>query len=76
MMIFSACASGLLPSRLAASRPSHTRATIAGRLCRVREKRAPRKPGTECASSGWRSPSIRPTGSIRKVRMIDGYRLL
>ncbi|MNR51507.1 hypothetical protein D3C85_1711850 [compost metagenome] len=76
MMIFSACDSGALPSRLAASRPCQTLSTMAGRQCRVREKRAPRKPGTDSLSSGWRMPSISPSGSIRKVRMIDGYRLL
>lgn len=37
-MIFNACESGWLRSRLAASRPSQTRATMAGRQCRVREK--------------------------------------
>ena len=51
MMIFSACASGLLRARLAASRPCQMRSTIAGRQCRVREKRAPRKPGTEVSSA-------------------------
>lgn len=30
MMIFSACDSGALPSRLAASRPCQTRSTMAG----------------------------------------------
>ncbi|MNL06517.1 hypothetical protein D3C87_1271540 [compost metagenome] len=72
MMIFSACDSGALCSRLAVSRPSATRETMAGKQCRVRENRAPRKPGTESASSGCLSPSISPTGSMRKVRMIDG----
>ncbi|MNO99736.1 hypothetical protein D3C76_915130 [compost metagenome] len=76
MMIFNACDSALLCSRLAASRPCQTRSTMLGRQCCVREKRAARKPGTDSLSSGWRRPSIRPTGSIRKVRMIDGYRLL
>ncbi|MNW01691.1 hypothetical protein D3C71_1973620 [compost metagenome] len=72
MMIFSAWDSGALCSRLAVSRPSATRATMDGRQCRVREKRAPRNPGTDSLSSGCLSPSISPTGSIRKVRMIDG----
>ncbi|MNZ99789.1 hypothetical protein D3C78_1191280 [compost metagenome] len=52
MMIFKAWDKGALCSRLAASRPSATRATIAGRQFRVREKRAPRKPGTDSLSSG------------------------
>ncbi|MNP29514.1 hypothetical protein D3C76_1225420 [compost metagenome] len=52
MMIFSAWDSGWLCSRLAASLPCQTRSTIAGRQWRVREKRAPRKPGTESTSSG------------------------
>ena len=75
MMIFSACDSGAFFSRLAASLPAHTRVTMPGRQCFVREKRPPRKPGT-VASSGSARPSTRPTGSIRKVRMMDGYRLL
>ncbi|MCY1174827.1 hypothetical protein D9M73_150400 [compost metagenome] len=76
MMIFSAWDKAWLLSRLAASRPCQTRSTMDGRQCRVREKRAPRKPGTEVLSSGWRRPSTRPIGSIRKLRMIEGYRLL
>ncbi len=59
MMIFSACDSGWLPWRLAASRPCQICPTIAGRQCR-REKRAPRKPSTEWASSGWRQAFHQP----------------
>jgi len=72
----SACDSGSFFARLAASRCFQICVVISGRQCLVRENTVPFTPSTCCAGSVAISPSISPTGSTRKVRMMDGYRLL
>ncbi|MNW01377.1 hypothetical protein D3C71_1970050 [compost metagenome] len=64
--------SGSFLARLASSRACHSVVTISGRQCFSREKRVPL--GPLMSRSGllacW--PSANPTGSTRKVRMIEG----
>lgn len=72
MSSFSACDSGSFFARLASSRACQKVLTISGRQCLSRENRVPFGPFTPAAGSCARMPSTRPTGSTRKVRMIDG----
>ncbi|MNU68492.1 hypothetical protein D3C71_578590 [compost metagenome] len=69
-MILMAWESALLLAALALSRAAHRVAMRSGRKCRLREKRAPRKPGMAC--SGCCNPSTSPMGSMQKVRMMLG----
>ena len=72
MSSFSACDSGSFLTRLASSRARQSVVTISGRQCFSREKTVPRGPLTTIAGSLAFAPSTKPTGSTRKVRMIDG----
>ncbi|MNS70289.1 hypothetical protein D3C72_1036310 [compost metagenome] len=76
MSSFRACDSGWFRTRLASSRAVESVVTMSGRQCLSRENSVPWGP---CTSPVWisaLSPSARPTGSTRKVRMMEGYRLL
>ncbi|MNH42842.1 hypothetical protein D3C79_1046250 [compost metagenome] len=59
---------------LALSRAAQRVAIRSGKKCLVRENMAPRKPGT--AVLGCCKPSTSPMGSMQKVRMMLGYKLL
>ncbi|MNK94247.1 hypothetical protein D3C87_1144420 [compost metagenome] len=72
MSSFSACDSGSFFARLASSRACQSVVTICGRQCLSREKTVSCGPWMSPVGSAAFEPSTRPTGSTRKVRMIEG----
>ncbi|MOA32772.1 hypothetical protein D3C78_1540160 [compost metagenome] len=73
---FKACDKGSFFTRLASSRAVESVVTISGRQCLSRENTVSWGPRTPRVGSARCMPCAKPTGSTRKVRMIEGYRLL
>ncbi|MNW21858.1 hypothetical protein D3C71_2230030 [compost metagenome] len=63
-------------ARLASSRAVDRVVTMSGRQCFSRENSVPCDPCTNPVCASALSPSAKPTGSTRKVRMMEGYKLL